>query len=328
MGTPGQDEHTKGSEPVMSQASGNGSTLVAVQEPQPRKTARRSTGPRSVAGKKKSRHNALKHGIFSKAALLKNELRQEFESLWNGLRDDLQPEGMLEEILVDKLATLVWRYRRLISAEAAEIHTGTAFLEWDEEQRHQKEAQETIDSDVLSVGGEVVGLMNRIENPHILTGCLNLLEELKNHIETSGLDSESDKEILTKLYGNWDHWTKTLFDTYQVWSDTADCSEKERKQHGYASIEQCRRTVLAELRREIGRLNQYKKARASIESERTRLESLRRNVPECPQLDRLLRYEANLDRVFDRTLTQLERLQRMRLGQPVSPPVKVSLSSS
>jgi hypothetical protein len=42
------------------------------------------------------------------------------------------------------------------------------------------------------------------------------------------------------------------------------------------------------------------------------------NVPEAPQLDRLLRYEASLERAIDRTLTQLERLQRMRLGQPVS----------
>ena len=36
--------------------------------------------------------------------------------------------------------------------------------------------------------------------------------------------------------------------------------------------------------------------------------------------------KAGLDRAFDRTLTQFERLQRMRKGQPVLPPVKVDLS--
>ena len=41
----------------------------------------------------------------------------------------------------------------------------------------------------------------------------------------------------------------------------------------------------------------------------------------------LLRYEGSLERQFDRTLTQLERVQRMRLGQPVPPPVKVELST-
>ena len=40
----------------------------------------------------------------------------------------------------------------------------------------------------------------------------------------------------------------------------------------------------------------------------------------------LLRYEGSLERQFDRTLTQLERAQRTRLGQPVPPPVKVELS--
>jgi hypothetical protein len=36
--------------------------------------------------------------------------------------------------------------------------------------------------------------------------------------------------------------------------------------------------------------------------------------PDAPAFDRLLRYEASLERSFDRTLGQLERLQRMRLG--------------
>ena len=48
-----------------------------------------------------------------------------------------------------------------------------------------------------------------------------------------------------------------------------------------------------------------------------KLEELCRNVPEAPRLDRLLRYEASLERAFDRTLNQLERLQRIRLGLPV-----------
>jgi len=51
-------------------------------------------------------------------------------------------------------------------------------------------------------------------------------------------------------------------------------------------------------------------------------------VPDAPRLDCLLRYEASLERAIDRTLTQLERLQRMRLGQPVSSPIKLDVSSS
>ena len=42
--------------------------------------------------------------------------------------------------------------------------------------------------------------------------------------------------------------------------------------------------------------------------------------------DRLVHYEVHLSSEFDRTLSQLERLQRMRKGQPVLPPIKVEVS--
>jgi hypothetical protein len=58
------------------------------------------------------------------------------------------------------------------------------------------------------------------------------------------------------------------------------------------------------------------------------MEVLRQHVPLTPQFDRLLRYEASLERSFDRTLSQLERLQRMRQGQPVLPKLEVQHSLS
>lgn len=49
-------------------------------------------------------------------------------------------------------------------------------------------------------------------------------------------------------------------------------------------------------------------------------------VPPPAVSERLLRYETHLSREFDRTLSQLGRLQRMRLGQPELPPINVRLS--
>ncbi len=89
--------------------------------------AAKATGPRTPAGKDRIKHNAVKHGIFSKVALLKNESRSEFDSLLNGLSADFQPKGMLEEVLVEKLAILLWRLRRLFIAEVAEIETERPF---------------------------------------------------------------------------------------------------------------------------------------------------------------------------------------------------------
>ena len=49
------------------------------------------------------------------------------------------------------------------------------------------------------------------------------------------------------------------------------------------------------------------------------LEALGQQFPLTPQFDALLRYDASLQQNFDRTLSQLERVQRTRLGQPVLP---------
>ena len=49
-----------------------------------------------------------------------------------------------------------------------------------------------------------------------------------------------------------------------------------------------------------------------VESEKMKLEALRQHARVTPQFDHLLRYEGALN---GRTLTQLDRLQRMRKGQ-------------
>lgn len=56
------------------------------------------------------------------------------------------------------------------------------------------------------------------------------------------------------------------------------------------------------------------------------IENLRQGVPDTQSLERLMRYEARLEQAFDRTLNQLERIQRMRKGQVVPPPLKVDVS--
>ena len=76
---------------------------------------------------------------------------------------------------------------------------------------------------------------------------------------------------------------------------------------------------------EIGRL-QALSGRWMMEGmERRELRTTAALVPGQEVADRLQRYEGSLERAFDRTLSQLERLQRLRLGQPVPPSIKVHL---
>lgn len=87
-----------------------------------RRNAQLSTGPRTKEGKSRSRQNAVKHGILSSALLILDgdgaEDRSEFDELLSALRRDLAPVGMLEEMLVEKIAVCWWRQKRALKCEA------------------------------------------------------------------------------------------------------------------------------------------------------------------------------------------------------------------
>jgi hypothetical protein len=286
---------------------------------------RRSTGPRTEQGKERSKRNSITHGIFSNV-VLKSESQADFDALLKALYDDRRPKGALEEVLVNRLAGLFWRLRRVGAAEVAEIRAGAEFLQWDENERNR---QDTSRLSQLSCNG---GLTCWVGNPEALQGCLDFLEDLKESMAEDGFDPEYDKAILTKLYGSYeeghDNWKTTLFDSYLAWQGTSLCSDEERQQKGYASPQKCTENVLEEVEEEIQRLERYRKEHATISACKFELESLRRRVPDGPQLDRLLRYEAALSREIERTLNQLERLQRARSGQAAPPLINLNVTTS
>jgi len=287
----------------------------------------KTSGPRTEQGKQRASRNSTRHGIFSKLIVLKDESRREFDRLVSRLWKALQPEGALEELLVEKLATITWRQRRLLLAESAEIRMSMEFAEWDRRNQDQKVAER--------IGGEPTdeanyGLIRKIHNPIVLERCLELLAQLRVQVERDGFNAECDQSILETIYGSRDEnrLREDLFDSYEAWLETSQIDKEERVSEGYASPGQCKKNVLEDMDQEILRLERDQKERATAQTARTKLEIESRNVPDSPGLDRLLRYEASLERAFDRTLSQLERLQRMRLGQPVLPKIEVRHSLS
>jgi hypothetical protein len=83
-----------------------------------RRNALASTGPRSSAGKATVRLNALKHGLLSQEVLLPDEDPRELGELGKQLREQLQPVGEMEELLVDRILASLWRLKRLGRVEA------------------------------------------------------------------------------------------------------------------------------------------------------------------------------------------------------------------
>ena len=111
-----------------------------------------ATGPRTVEGKERSSRNAIKHGIFSKHLFLDNGCRADFEKLHRGLREDLQPEGVMEQLLVEQLAIIFLRFRLALAAESAMIARSPAFVleSINGEMGRLKEVLKKLESDDLN----------------------------------------------------------------------------------------------------------------------------------------------------------------------------------
>src|SRR5437868_910247 len=88
-----------------------------------RRNAKRSTGPRTPAGKRAVSRNAISHGIHATDIVASaSERAEDFEDLRAALIEDLGPDGAVERLLVEQIATLHWRLRRVLRAEAGVIN--------------------------------------------------------------------------------------------------------------------------------------------------------------------------------------------------------------
>ncbi|SRR5713101_8513271 len=92
-----------------------------------RRNAGRSTGPRTAAGKKRSRWNALKHGLTAKTTLLPGlECAKEFRRLVRGYIKAFKPKGTVEKSLVQQLAACDQQVQRGFRVERNELQKAAA----------------------------------------------------------------------------------------------------------------------------------------------------------------------------------------------------------
>jgi hypothetical protein len=93
-----------------------------------RLNAKRSTGPRTPAGKANVSVNAVKHGLTAREIVLPNEDPNEFDTFRADLLTSLEPQGALESLFADKIVADTWRLRRVVPFEAALYKRGCAEL--------------------------------------------------------------------------------------------------------------------------------------------------------------------------------------------------------
>ncbi len=80
--------------------------------------AQKSTGPRTAAGKQRSSLNALRHGLTGHVVVLPSEDYAAYQRHLRRFVDQFQPQGALEEQLVQSLGDTAWRLNRVPATEA------------------------------------------------------------------------------------------------------------------------------------------------------------------------------------------------------------------
>lgn len=91
-----------------------------------RRNALNSTGPRTEQGKRRSRHNAFRHGLTAETVVKGLEDARLYKSFQAAIISDYAPLSAVEHELILRLASLLWRLRR-----ATAIETGLLELQAD-----------------------------------------------------------------------------------------------------------------------------------------------------------------------------------------------------
>jgi hypothetical protein len=82
-----------------------------------RRNAQRSTGPTSEDGKRRSRRNALRHGLCAETVIEIVEDIEDYKGFEAAVIADYDAKTAVERELVLRLASLLWRIRRATSIE-------------------------------------------------------------------------------------------------------------------------------------------------------------------------------------------------------------------
>jgi hypothetical protein len=277
-------------------------------------STRKGTGPRTAQGKRRSKLNARKHGLFFKEVLLPGEETSEYLARLEALRDDHKPQGPSQSIEVENLAISDWHERRFLQAEIAAISENIAVTEFD---ATAKRFAETWNGSRSGLGPD--GWLKDCNNPLVVRQAKDLLKMFREIVITSGF--KQDSKVLRKLYGVEGGIPAGFSLRFEIWSMTATALEKDGNT---LSCDKFKSLMIKDLDGEIERVTELEKRLLAIDAQRLAYKLSAAVIPGQEVLDRLLRYHTHFSRERDRILTRLERLQRMRKGEP--PPLHINVN--
>lgn len=313
-----------------------------------RHNAKNSTGPRTAAGKTVSRLNATKHGIVSGLRVLPAvERQQDWDEHIERILSDLKPMGYLEFSLAERVALSLWRLGRVAryEREAASLRQETAEEELQELRRLTASPKDLLYThpDEARTSAKLVK-----EKVVLLKGFPELADEAEltpDQATTliSSIESAAEVDIHADDFPSFPGIPDDLpLEDFTGWTaglvrealrviavfatkDLEDLSTKDLEDPYTKDLEDLftkalYRMALTEARAELA-VADHRRKRIAIEIDRYRRQRL---LPGPDDIDRVIRYEAHLERGLYRDLHELQRLQAGRAGV-IAPPLAVDV---
>jgi hypothetical protein len=246
-----------------------------------------------------ARLNALQHGVLSRHTVLPWEDGNEYRALVEALTAEHEPKGPTEAHLVEELAGIIWRKRRLRLGEAAAHHRAL---------RHALDPyQHTAEAALINVTNEVeancIGDAIRATDEQTAEDTADLVEGQTVTEEAlrilAGPSSSAYSRALAALREDTQGW----------WHQQLSWGPRdyEEDQTPYrADAESLKRFLEDEV------LPWYEKRRRELENRPLIRAQAFGEAVDPDRLERLARYEVHLDRKLECMLAMLFKLQELR----------------
>ena len=237
------------------------------------------------------RFNALKHGILSRYTVLSHESHADYESLVNSLMDEHLPAGATEQHLIEELASVIWRKRRVLQAEGATLNKGL------------KESSRNAKTIIPAAAPFEMGLSG--ENTDIRDLMDLRPEDVAESQQNARLDIDAtDKASAILRKGGDRAYDKALRalipDTREWWQNYVDDEEYTADAAGLAAFISEHVTPMC-----------YQQEKESRHHDAIVNQTIGEGL-QAYKLEKLSRYETHLDRKFERTLAMLIKLKDLR----------------
>jgi hypothetical protein len=246
-----------------------------------------------------TRFNALRHGILSRYTVLPWEDAAEYQAIVEAFMAEHQPQGPTEEHLVEELAGILWRKRRLRLAEAA---------------AHRRGLMSALSPFRDTVKASLVHLDATDQAEHVVDAVQATAEETLDDIADLEADEAMTRRALDLLGSSRNDAYEAALgslreDTQGWWADMLG-RPPEESEEGEAPLvpdpEGLRRFIEEHV------LPWFETRRKELSNRPLIREQAFGEALDPDKLDRLGRYEVHLDRKFERTLSMLLRLKDLR----------------